>query len=110
MSLVNLVTPAGTIVRLWQSAEPCEALAASALFRAGFPRELCGLRKVDGQNLLDNRTGLTLRWKVYAGAVCLTSYATEPEADTFIRKTKDAINTASGGMGTDPFIKRCADM
>jgi hypothetical protein len=102
--LINLLAADGSIVRLWQSSEPCEVAAAAFHMHTAFAKH--GLRKVDGQNIVENRANLNLRWKVYMGDECITSYATEPEVDVFLRKMKDMINSSAG---TDT-LKRTVDI
>lgn len=105
MALPNLVAGfVGRLVRLWQENDPIEVMAAQGHLATGF--QYTGVYKIDGLNVLDKRTGLDKRWKVYCNGSCLHSFDTEAEADTWIRKLHDAINTAEG-TGT---IKRCADL
>jgi hypothetical protein len=106
MSLLSLITKSGgQAIRVWQSSDPSEVAAAAAFYSRGF-RWYGHIYKVDGQNMVENRTGLSKRWKVMAMGRIIVSYDTEAEADTFIRKVHDQINTVVGANT----IKRMADI
>jgi hypothetical protein len=106
-ALTNLVTAHDDrIVFLWQPNDPIEQAALRAHAMTGF--SLYGIVKLDTQlfGWVETRTGLDKRWKVLCHGYIITSYDTEAEADTFIRKLKDQINTTDGTNT----VKRCADL
>lgn len=113
MAFTNLVDQDDKIIRLWQEIEPVEIMLRLGHLRdRSGPFRRTGIYKIDSLQPgvpAETRSGLTSRYRVYVNGECVDSFALESDADTFVRKIKDAVNLA-GSVPDGNLLKRCVDI
>lgn len=103
---VNIISKhGGHLVKLWNRHEATELDRLRQFHDAGFGM-MGRFYKVYSPNNTDLRTDMGGQWKVCSNGYCITTKSSEADADTFIRKAKDAVNTHEG---TDT-VKRMTDI